>query len=267
MKKTLALLTAVAFCAAPAFSAVTMTELADMDALVAAAGTVSDTVTKNTAYTNDTVYNFSDKGYTTDQNNYQKGAGAIYNIANLGIISKVVGGTGYLTVAAWINPSVTGENSIFSFGAKEDGIKFGVKEGGLQVTTKNVADNNMGDAVPVKANEWTMVAVSINLANRSARFYVGSTMTADDDDVGQWKTPGTNDLLFAIGSGNGNGVRDGYIGDIANLSVAFSDALPEYADIAALVGANAPTLNVPEPATASLSLLGLAALMMRRRRA
>ena len=252
MKKTLIALMALAGVA----SAATLTQIATMDELAAASADIGSSVTKMTDY-DKTTYSFT-------------GAGSILSITLPGVTEYITGGTGYLTIAAWIQPTSTAEDSIFSIGGQDTGFKFALKNGGLQVTTKGIADTNVTcgnlgcDSIP--ADDWTMVAVTINLAqNGDSRFYMG---TADGKfasrNLGTWNAVSGDDLKLAIGSGNCGGVRDGYDGMISNLTLFSSDGLVNNSDIAAKIGA-APVI-IPEPATATLSLLALAGLAARRRR-
>ena len=252
MKKTLIALMALAGVA----SAATLTQIATMDELAAASADIGSSVTQMTDY-DKTTYSFT-------------GGGSILSITLPGVSDYITGGTGYLTIAAWIQPSSTTENSIFSIGGQNTGFKFALKDGGLQVTTKGIADTNVSCAnlgyTSIPSDDWTMVAVTINLAqNGNSRFYMG---TVDGKfasrNLGAWNAVTGDDLKLAIGSGNAANVRDGFSGMISNLTLFSSDAVVNNSDIAALVGA-APVI-IPEPATATLSLLALAGLAARRRR-
>ena len=250
MKKTLIALMAMASVA----SAATLTQIATMDQLAAASTDIGSSVTELTDY-DKTTYSFT-------------GAGSILSITLPGVTEYITGGTGYLTIAAWIQPSSTSENSIFSIGGQNNGFKFALKNGGLQVTTKGLADTNVTCAnlgyTSIPTDDWTMVAVTIDLSQSgSSRFYMG---TVDNKyasrNLGTWNAVTGDDLKLAIGSGNAGSVRDGFNGKISNLTLFSSDGLVNNSDIAAMIGA-AP---IPEPTTATLSLLALAGLAARRRR-
>ncbi len=147
------------------------------------------------------------------------------------------------------------------------------------MTTKGDWDFAAGSQ-SVTAGEWTLVAFTIGAQNNSStdfRYYVSET----DDSYTQnptnvwgtpetwqhsWKTASEEDAKFAIGTGNANNSREPFSGEIANLTIFTSDTLANNSDIAKAIG-TAPSISVPEPATASLSLLALGALALRRRRA
>ncbi len=223
--------------------------LADMDDLIAASTTgLGAGVTHDTTMTG-SVYHFD-------------GSGAILNINSSALSDAVSGGQGIMTVAAWVKQSARTDNMIFSTGGQADGFMFGINNGGFKFTTKNVADNEPG--LSVNSDEWVLVAVGINLTETgNSRYYKSSTNGQFySREFGAWNDP--NPLTFAIGSGNSDNLRDGFVGSIANLTVIKSDGLLNNSDISALVG-EMPT-SVPEPSTAMLSLLGMAGLVARRRR-
>ncbi len=253
MKKTFITLLALTGAA----SAATLTELATMDELAALSGDTGTSVKSVVTLNDVTTYEFT-------------GAGSILKIDDEDIMSYITGGTGYLTIAAWIKPDSTSVNSIFSVGGQNDGFKFALYNGGLQATTKGVLDTNVGtsslgyDSIPT--DSWTLVALTINLSESGdSRFYMG---TVDGKfatrQLGGWNDLTADGSYMAIGSGNTADVRDGYEGMIAGLTLFSSDGLVNNSDIAAKMSA-APVL-VPEPTTATLSLLALAGLAARRRR-
>ena len=233
-------------------NAATLTEIATMSALASASEDTGTSVVETTEnYTNvDAAYSFT-------------GAGSILKISNTDLLSYVEGGDGYLTIAAWIKPTSTNENSIFSFGGQNDGFKFALKNGGLQVTTKGILDTNVSGSISTE--DWTLVAVSINLSQSgNSRFYFG---TEDNSyytkQLGTWNDSSSD--YFAIGSGNSTSVRDGFVGEIANLKLFSSNELVTNSDIVSKIGP-AP-VNVPEPsAFGLLAGVGALALVASRRR-
>ncbi|MBE6419413.1 MAG: LamG domain-containing protein [Akkermansiaceae bacterium] len=238
-------------------SAATLTEIATMEELATASSDTGTSVTLEAGY-DKTTYSFT-------------GAGSILQISLPEVSNYITGGTGYLTIAAWINPTATDENSIFSIGGQNTGFKFALKEGGLQMTTKGIADTNVTAAnlgfTSIPTGDWTLVALSVNLTqNGDSRFYMSATDgKCATRNLGAWNEVTGDDLKLAIGSGNAGSVRDGFKGMISNLTLFSSDSLATNSEIAALMG-TAPTLTIPEPTTATLSLLALAGLAARRRR-
>ena len=250
MKKTLIALMALASVAC-AGEIVTMEQLVD-------GATFGTGVVKDTYYTS-TVYNFNT-------------GGAITNITNSTVLGMLSGTTGYVTIAAWVNQTDGGEDAMFSVGGQNDGFKFSLKNDNLQITTKGVADKTTGMAVTqgtIDAPAWTLVAVTIDLdkTGSDSYFFTGTdgytTLTQSTGwALGSWNALTTETI--AIGSGNGNGLRDGFAGQIANLTIFTSETAATSESIMAVMGNTAP---IPEPATATLSLLALAGLAARRRRA
>ncbi len=253
MKKTFITL---AVLAAASVAAADTQKLATMSELVGT-GTLGANVAQDLTMTG-TVYTFSDSSVIT-------------NITNSAVTNALANSSGYLTIAAWINASSVSENSIFSIGGQNDGFKFALKDGHLQVTTKGTKDSTVGSTT-VSANQWTLVAVGIDLSGGHAatHFYVGDS-TDVTADIGNWSTPNPADK-YGIGTGNSGGARDAYSGSIANLTVLYSDTALSNADIQTMVGAMPTAITtpdtpaVPEPTTATLSLLALAGLCARRRR-
>lgn len=233
-------------------NAATLTSLTDIDAL-AASGTLGDSVTERSGdYVDSSVYAFV-------------GNGAILNIPDPDLLSFVNGGSGFLTVAAWINPTVTTEEAVFSWGGQSNGVKFSLKNGAMQITTKGVKDTN-STLGGIGTDAWTLVAWTLNLSESgNSRVFVGSAPgNYSTVQAGNWNDP--SPTTFAIGSGNSGSVRDGFDGLIADLRVFSSTELVNNSDIASVMPP-APVL-IPEPTTFGL-LAGLGALAfvgIRRRK-
>ena len=251
MKKTLIALMALA--------GVAMAETFTMDQLVAT-GTMGSSVTLDANYTADKVYSFV-------------GDSAITNITCADLTSALQASTGFITIAAWVNQTEGSEDAIFSFGGQNDGFKFALKNDKLQITTKGVKDSTTNVAVTqgtLADPAWTLVAVSVDLDKTGADsvFFTGSAgyttlTTTQGIALGSWNA--ASNSYFAIGSGNSNGLRDGFEGQIANLTIFTSDTVATAETIMNVMGNTAPKM-IPEPATATLSLLALAGLAARRRR-
>ncbi len=206
------------------------------------------------------------------------GEGAITGITSTTLSEAITDGTGFLTIAAWIKPSdLSGAESIFSWGGQNTGFKFGISGTAPQLTTKEVADNTPGaTTMQMSKADWYMLAVTIDLAgdgsgDRDTYFFIGADGYTSLTRSGNWNTlypgndVGTDEDVFGIGSGNGNGNRDLFEGTIANLTVFTSDSVATAAELKTAMGNTAPIL-IPEPATATLSLLALCGLAARRRR-
>ena len=113
-----------------------------------------------------------------------------------------------------------------------------------------------------------MVALTINIAEWDARAYQGTTGDYwTDTDIGNnsklWNSP-TNADLFAIGSKNSTSNEKAFLGKIGGVVILSSDGYLTTEQIVTALGA-APK-SIPEPTTATLSLLALAGLAARRRR-
>lgn len=255
MKKTIIAL----FACVGLASATDLTKLVTMDELVASAVTSTATLVK-------------DMSVTT----YQFGGGTyIGGITNENLNSALADSSQYITIAAWIKPTDTnGVESIFGYGAQQNGFKFCTSGSGLQYTSKGVADRD-SVGVGLTAETWYLVGISFKGGNDvagGAKYICG---TANNNfytrNLGGFTTPGATEQTFAIGSGNSGDARETFNGQIAGLTIFTSSAvISGVNDITAHMGTTAPspvvTPAVPEPTTATLSLLALAGLAARRRR-
>ena len=244
MKKTLIALMALAGVASAA-----LTEVANMSELIDGAKTAG-TITLST------------EGY--DQEVYTLNNGAWYGITNEDLVDTMGKTTGVITMSAWINlDSASNYNMVFGWGATGTGFKFGTKGDDLAFVTKNKLESVSDQSIA--AGEWTLVSLSYNLGDTCFRLYV------DDENQGFDNNRVMNAVTvkeFAIGSANGNATSgtENFSGQIAGVKVFYSEDWVSGAEIVAAMSA-APTINVvPEPATATLSLLALAGLAARRRR-
>ena len=254
MKKTLVALLALASVA----SAAELTTIATMDELVAAA-------TWNGASKVDdmsvTTYSFSDGAY-------------IGGITLGAVNSALQDSSKYITIAAWVNMSDTnGVESIFGYGAQANGFKFCTNGSGLQYTAKGVADKETA-GVGLAADTWTLVGISFKGgtdAAYGAKYFAGTgNGNFYTRELGGFAVPSEADQTFAIGSGNSGNARETFNGQIAGLTIFTSDSVINGVnDVTAIMGTTAPEFvapSVPEPTTATLSLLALAGLAARRRR-
>ena len=236
-------------------SAVELTTIVTMDELVAAA--TSNSATK-VDYMSVTTYSFSDGAYI---------GGITLNALN----SALQDSSKYITIAAWVNMSDTnGVEAVFGYGAQQNGFKFCTNGAGLQYTAKGVADKETA-GVGLTANTWTLVGISFKGgtdAADGAKYFAGTgNSNYYTRNLGGFALPSAADQTFAIGSGNSSNARETFNGQIAGLTIFTSDSvISGVNDVTAIMGTTAPVL-LPEPATATLSLLALAGLAARRRRA
>ncbi len=250
MKKTLITLMTLAGMA----SAVELTTLFTMDELVNAATSNTATEVENMSVT---TYEFGNGTY-------------IGGITLEALNTAVQDSTKYITIAAWIKPTDTnGVEAVFGYGAQQNGFKFCTNGAGLQYTAKGVADKETAN-VGLTADTWTLVGISFKAGTEAAdgAKYIAGTSNNNfyTRNLGGFTTPGATQQTFSIGSGNSDGARETFNGQIAGLTIFTSDAvIGGVNDITAIMGTTAPVL-IPEPATATLSLLALAGLCARRRR-
>ncbi len=209
---------------------VELTTVATMTELVSA-GTLGEGVSLDTSYTSaSTVYDFT-------------GSGAITGISSESVRDAVNQDTGWITIAAYINPdAVSNIQSIFGYGAQQDGFKFATNGSALQFTTKGVSDIQVSGN-DVTAGAWTLVAVTINLAGGSDSRYLVGDSGFYTRDFGTWTDPEEANQTFAIGSGNSTGDRELFSGSIANLTVFTSTERATNADVLAALGA-APIIQI-----------------------
>ena len=244
MKKTLIALMALAGVASAA-----LTEIADMSELIDGAKTAGTITLDSTGY---------------DQNVYTLDNGAWYGISNEDLVSTMGKNTGVITMSAWINlDSATNYNIVFGWGEEKTGFKFGTKGDDLAFVTKDKLESVSPRSI--KAGEWTLVSFSYNLGDTCFRLYVDGTNQGYTDN--RVSNPASV-KEFAIGSPNGNktGGNENFSGQIAGVKIFYSEGWVEGSEIVKAMG-SAPVAAIPEPATATLSLLALAGLCARRRRA
>ena len=251
MKKTIIALMALAGAA----GAVDLTTLVTMDQLIAAAGTNTATQVQNMSVT---TYEFGNGTYIGD-------------ITLDALNTAIADSDTYITIAAWVKPTDTnGVESIFGYGAQSDGFKFCINGDGLQYTAKSVADREKVDP-NLPADTWTLVGISFKGGTDAAkgRYFAGTSNNNffTRDVLGGFAAPAAGDQTFAIGSGNSEEARESFNGQIAGLTIFTSNAyISGVNEVTAIMGTTAPK-SIPEPTTATLSLLALAGLAARRRRA
>ncbi len=185
-------------------------------------------------------------GYSTSRGSSYtfNGSGAILGITNAALVDALESNSGYVTIAAWVNPATaSGEHSIFGYGAQSNGLKLATKGDKLQYTTKGRADFNTD--VPYAADVWTLVALTLNVGDGT-----GSVLMAGEGsqtmDLGEWAVPADGEKKFAIGSGNQGSNRDLFNGEIRNLTAFSSASALTYADLVSVMGGTLPDIGLPE---------------------
>lgn len=246
----------IALLALSGIASAALTELATMDDLINGITLGVGVTNTSDLYTEGTVLSFSDARTP------------VIGIENSSLASTINAKTGYLTIAAWINPTSVSEHSIFSWGGQQTGFKVAIKNGKPQETTKWVADHNEDGCDAITMNgDWQFIAFSIALdGTATSRVLMGENAGRywSNKAWGNWNGEAST---FAIGSARSEEYADSYLGDIANLTIYYSTSAATQADLqAAGITDLKPVLKTPEPATATLSLLALAGLAARRRR-
>lgn len=184
-------------------------------------------------------------------------------------------GTG--TIMMWVNLSQLPADGAALFGVacgtSANGLNgWGVRvnaDGSLQMGRESVGGANLNQvgqvgngaawselsssSASITAGEWFHVTVSSTGGRGSSNFtlYINGVQVATSNGFGL----------------NGNSFNNLFLGSSLNGSVSGLTVDGTVLDANAIQQIMANTNPTPEPATASLSLLGLAALMMRRRRA
>lgn len=225
----------------PSAFAATLTSVATMDELVAK-GTVGSGVEKSDAYESGTVYSFD-------------GTGAVTNIADSSLVdvfNNANSSTSYVTIAAWVNPeTVTGIQTIFSYGGASKGFKLNLYDSGLRFTSKGVVDMDPVGTGIIAVGEWNFVAFTFSLDGvANDRFLFGEK---DGSYYSNKNAPTVNTPAiqnFAIGTRNCDGLEEVFSGEIANLTILTSDGLVENSELIAKVG------NAPAPAWDNLLWVG-----------
>ena len=210
--------------------AVTLTEVISMESMASQATiTAGTSVSSSWQIADGVVYDFDGTGYL----------GGIKD----GDLLAALKGDQYVTVAAWINPSVTkvdGDGcAIFGYGGQNDGVKLiAHNAGSLKVTTKGRADFT-NSATGIDVNSWELVAVTMhkNGSNLDIKYMLND---AFGDVVSNKSANAATTDSFAIGSGNSEGRREQFKGSIGNLTVFTSSDWATYEDVSNLMS-SAPT--------------------------
>ena len=269
MKKTLIALMALAGVAMGANG--DLTKLYDFDG-IRNTSTGAGTMTSNTWDYDRTVYDF------------QQG-GRYVGISNE-TVTNILNGTDQntcLTLAFWINSGYNNSQyqMLFGWGEGGKGLKFGLKDQDLCAVTKNVYEH-YDSSSNIEKNQWNLVALTIKSTSITSTVDGETTTTpaltmvlrdVTDNLTYQYSdktynAPQSAGSTFSVLSADSNAATDTFKGLLSGVGIFTSTGngtdVTNQA-IATAMGA-APMLIVPEPATATLSLLALAGLAARRRR-
>ena len=194
-----------------------------------------------------------------------------FGITNEGSIRDLItangsGGTGQMTVMAWINPADSGtdEQTIFSSGEGAGGSNSGWKftyaaDPGRINFVASGADFS-GSSTGIPDSEWSHVAVTYN--NGSIEYFFNGVSIATDS----W-TAFTEDSAGEVKIGGRNGGVENFDGLLDEVKVFDMVLTAEEIQLAAING-TAATANAPEPSTlvlAAMSICGLGLVRRRRR--
>ena len=207
-----------------------------------------------------------------------KDAPVYANISN-STITNILNGTDQntcLTLAFWVNynKATAAQQMLFGWGENGKGIKFGIDNGAITGTTKSKENISNGT---VTDNEWSLIAVTYKSGTTLVEGVETPCLTMILRDVSDnltyqysnktYHAPETGGDVFSILSGSTKSHTEAYKGLLGGVGIFTSTGNVgnvTNASIAAAMGP-APVL-IPEPATATLSLLALAGLAARRRR-
>ena len=245
MKKTLIALMALAGVASAA-----LTEIATYDSLIGGMTTVGN-ITSSDEY-DKPVYTFDNSAYIGGTND--------------AVVNAITSSTGTVIFAAWVNLATDASqyNTLVGWGESGKGFKFGIKDDDLFYVTKNVKETVKDFSIA--KGEWTLITLQYKPSDKNVRVLA---TTVEGQYYGISDNTSMNTVTteqFSIGSANGNATssNENFDGMISGFKVFTADNFVGNTEIAAAMGP-APVL-IPEPATATLSLLALAGLAARRRR-
>lgn len=169
-----------------------------------------------------------------------------------------------VTFIAWVYvPTIQTEQFLFATGSTDaKGVGFDLQNGALTLTSKSKAHNIISEAI-VTAGEWTNIAITYNAEHQLATAYING------DEKGTITLGATAinaaDGYAVINSNGTNNQAGSKALKMAELQI-LSGALTQAQVLEAAHLEEIPSPSVPEPATATLSLLALAGLAARRRR-
>ena len=163
------------------------------------------------------------------------------------------------TLMTFVNfSSLDGELFIFGTGSDHNGgVALSYIGGQLAFTQKRIDHYKSG--ITLNTNTWYHIAVAYDNTDNTATFFVNGEEKASVTLGDSYAGPTGSNVYFGAASTNGS--QDNFAGSIAQFQIVKGVAL----DAAGVLSVANPPI-VPEPATATLSLLALAGLAARRRR-
>ena len=266
MKKTLIALMALASVAMGANGDLTL--LYDFDALEAT-GKGTGTMTQNT--------------WDYDRTVYDVQGGRAYVGIEDSTVTNILNGTDQntcLTIAFWTHSGYNNSNyqMLFGWGENQTGWKFGFDHRNLCGTTPGRSDVKGGS---VKSGEWVLIAATVKSTSITSTVEGTTTTTPaltivlrdvtngqvyDKGDV-TYVAPTVAGNTFSVLSANSNNVAENYKGLLSGVGIYTSTGdVNDVTNAAIATAMGAAPVLIPEPATATLSLLALAGLAARRRR-
>ena len=171
------------------------------------------------------------------------------------------------TLMTYVNfDTITSGTEYFIFGTGETnggGTAINYIGGQLSLSQKTKSHNTT-TGVSLEADTWYHIALAYDGSDNSMDVFVNGELQKSITLTGDYVAPSNSKIYFGAGSTNGG--QDDFAGSIAQFQIVQGVALGA-SDIKAIAIPAAPeTPSVPEPATATLSLLALAGLAARRRR-
>ncbi|MBQ2869443.1 MAG: hypothetical protein IJE88_05390 [Akkermansia sp.] len=220
--------------------------------------------------------NISIDSETYDQAVYLCSAGPYYKYnsstttLDIGEILTGVTANTSITFAAWIKPTTDTYQYLISWGEDGKGFKWGINSGNVCLTTKGIKDWHSSDT-KITAGAWNLIATTItydgsnwDIINRCIDIEGNGTTATFSDKA--FNDP-DGDAVMGLLSASVSSGTENFKGELASMGVFRSEGAGTAVTNAAIFEAmGAAPVLLPEPATATLSLLALAGLAVRRRR-
>ena len=203
------------------------------------------------------------KAITLGDGQYVKLGNVAYWSNGTGKLEIGSAATNSFTVMTWVNFSeVSGERFFFGTGdGNGSGLAFGVKEGKIDLLAKGKTHHDdFSTTTTLSANTWYNIAITFDASTGTTIAYLNGAKLGDLTLNGENIYNATGGECSYIGAGSANVNQDNFAGQIADFKI-LSGALTQDQ-----VLEQANLKKVPEPTTATLSLLALAGLAARRRR-